>query len=180
MGSWWARGKTGECVTEVGVRGSAGIAERVDPVRHRQFFAQSLYSIKRDPSIIPIGGVCAARLIGRRVGFRGASKSRGVPEDSMNPNPAVELAPVRVRPLFASNPTAQQCTGVCGVMGRAGVAERGDPGVQRQFFAPLLYRIKRSPPIIPIGGVCAARLIGRRVGFLRGANRPIPQSGLVH
>jgi hypothetical protein len=68
----------------------------------------------------------------------------------------------------------------CGVMGRAGIAERDGPGSHRQFFAQSLYSTKRIPSNIPMGGVRAARLIWRRASFLTGANRPIPQSGLVH
>jgi len=67
-------------VNESGAMGGAGSAERGDPGGHRQLFAQSLYSAKRNPSIIPIGGVCAARLIGRRVSFPERSESANTAE----------------------------------------------------------------------------------------------------
>ena len=62
----------------------ADMARKVPGVRRveAQFFTQSLCSTKRNPSIIPIGGVCAARLFGRQVSFRAPANrqaSRKIP-----------------------------------------------------------------------------------------------------
>jgi hypothetical protein len=111
---------------------------------HLHFFAASLCRIKGHPSIMAIGGVCAARL------FRGQAVNLQAGGEPLS------------RAADAGNGVSQNLPAKWAVPGDD---KWGGLRCRSRNFAASLCRIKGHPSIMAIGGVCAARLFRGRVGF---------------